>query len=104
MYPLVAGAIEIALPDGTLKRVGITRAHLEEDAGERNFEWQFIVIILLDGQRGLKNPMRTHLQASLRTAERTSCQAPATRWLTTTEPVSLRQCMSLHGICNACGE
>lgn len=29
-----AGSIEIALPDGRLKRIGITRAHLEEDAGK----------------------------------------------------------------------
>lgn len=29
-----AGSIEIALPDGKLKRIGITRAHLEEDAGD----------------------------------------------------------------------
>lgn len=34
LLPLCAGSIEIALPDGTLKRIGITRAHLEEDAGK----------------------------------------------------------------------
>jgi aspartyl-tRNA(Asn)/glutamyl-tRNA(Gln) amidotransferase subunit B len=28
------GSLEIALPDGSKKRVGITRAHLEEDAGK----------------------------------------------------------------------
>ncbi|MGH8217681.1 MAG: Asp-tRNA(Asn)/Glu-tRNA(Gln) amidotransferase subunit GatB [Steroidobacteraceae bacterium] len=33
--PIVArGALEIVLEDGTRKRVGITRAHLEEDAGK----------------------------------------------------------------------
>lgn len=33
--PIAAGgSIEIALPDGKLKRIGITRAHLEEDAGK----------------------------------------------------------------------
>jgi len=33
--PIVAkGAIDIVLEDGTVKRVGITRAHLEEDAGK----------------------------------------------------------------------
>ncbi|HKD53623.1 MAG TPA: Asp-tRNA(Asn)/Glu-tRNA(Gln) amidotransferase subunit GatB [Steroidobacteraceae bacterium] len=33
--PIVAqGAIEIVLEDGTHKRIGITRAHLEEDAGK----------------------------------------------------------------------
>ena len=33
--PIVAaGAIEIVLDDGTRKRVGVTRAHLEEDAGK----------------------------------------------------------------------
>jgi aspartyl-tRNA(Asn)/glutamyl-tRNA(Gln) amidotransferase subunit B len=33
--PIVAqGSLEIALEDGQLKRVGITRAHLEEDAGK----------------------------------------------------------------------
>jgi aspartyl-tRNA(Asn)/glutamyl-tRNA(Gln) amidotransferase subunit B len=33
--PIVAqGAIEIVLEDGTRKRIGITRAHLEEDAGK----------------------------------------------------------------------
>ncbi len=33
--PIVAkGAIDIVLEDGTAKRVGITRAHLEEDAGK----------------------------------------------------------------------
>jgi aspartyl-tRNA(Asn)/glutamyl-tRNA(Gln) amidotransferase subunit B len=33
--PIVAqGALEIVLDDGTKKRVGITRAHLEEDAGK----------------------------------------------------------------------
>jgi aspartyl-tRNA(Asn)/glutamyl-tRNA(Gln) amidotransferase subunit B len=29
-----AGALVVALEDGTLKRIGITRAHLEEDAGK----------------------------------------------------------------------
>ena len=29
------GAVEIALPGGASKRIGITRAHLEEDAGLR---------------------------------------------------------------------
>ena len=33
--PIVAkGALDIVLEDGTVKRVGITRAHLEEDAGK----------------------------------------------------------------------
>jgi aspartyl-tRNA(Asn)/glutamyl-tRNA(Gln) amidotransferase subunit B len=33
--PIVAqGSVEIVLDDGTVKRVGITRAHLEEDAGK----------------------------------------------------------------------
>ncbi|MGH8326790.1 MAG: Asp-tRNA(Asn)/Glu-tRNA(Gln) amidotransferase subunit GatB, partial [Steroidobacteraceae bacterium] len=33
--PIVAhGALDIALEDGTRKRIGITRAHLEEDAGK----------------------------------------------------------------------
>src|SRR5687767_8859702 len=33
--PVVAGgALEIVLEDGTKKRIGITRAHLEEDAGK----------------------------------------------------------------------
>ena len=33
--PIVAsGALEIVLEDGTVKRIGITRAHLEEDAGK----------------------------------------------------------------------
>ena len=33
--PIVAdGAVDILLDDGTLKRIGITRAHLEEDAGK----------------------------------------------------------------------
>jgi len=33
--PIVAqGALDIVLDDGTVKRVGITRAHLEEDAGK----------------------------------------------------------------------
>ena len=33
--PICAGgAIDVALPDGTARRIGITRAHLEEDAGE----------------------------------------------------------------------
>lgn len=30
----VAGHIDVTLPDGTVKRVGVTRAHLEEDAGK----------------------------------------------------------------------
>lgn len=34
-YPIVGeGAIDVPLADGTLKRVGLTRAHLEEDAGK----------------------------------------------------------------------
>ncbi len=34
-YPIVGeGVINITLPDGTEKRVGLTRAHLEEDAGK----------------------------------------------------------------------
>ena len=33
--PICAGgAIDVALPDGSARRVGITRAHLEEDAGK----------------------------------------------------------------------
>ncbi len=33
--PIVAaGSIEIVLEDGTVKRIGVTRAHLEEDAGK----------------------------------------------------------------------
>lgn len=33
--PICAGgAVDITLPDGSSRRVGITRAHLEEDAGE----------------------------------------------------------------------
>jgi aspartyl-tRNA(Asn)/glutamyl-tRNA(Gln) amidotransferase subunit B len=33
--PIVAkGAVDIVLEDGTVKRIGITRAHLEEDAGK----------------------------------------------------------------------
>ncbi len=33
--PIVArGHLDITLPDGTVKRIGITRAHLEEDAGK----------------------------------------------------------------------
>jgi aspartyl-tRNA(Asn)/glutamyl-tRNA(Gln) amidotransferase subunit B len=33
--PIVAqGALEVVLEDGTVKRIGITRAHLEEDAGK----------------------------------------------------------------------
>jgi aspartyl-tRNA(Asn)/glutamyl-tRNA(Gln) amidotransferase subunit B len=33
--PIVAaGALDIVLDDGTLKRIGVTRAHLEEDAGK----------------------------------------------------------------------
>jgi aspartyl-tRNA(Asn)/glutamyl-tRNA(Gln) amidotransferase subunit B len=33
--PIVGpGQIELALPDGTVRRIGITRAHLEEDAGK----------------------------------------------------------------------
>jgi aspartyl-tRNA(Asn)/glutamyl-tRNA(Gln) amidotransferase subunit B len=33
--PIVSqGAIEIVLDDGTMKRIGVTRAHLEEDAGK----------------------------------------------------------------------
>jgi aspartyl-tRNA(Asn)/glutamyl-tRNA(Gln) amidotransferase subunit B len=32
--PIVAaGVLDIVLDDGTLKRIGVTRAHLEEDAG-----------------------------------------------------------------------
>ncbi len=32
--PICAGgAVDVALPDGSSRRVGITRAHLEEDAG-----------------------------------------------------------------------
>ena len=69
-----------------------------------NLKWQLIVSILLDGHRGLANYIRTHLQASSRTAERTNCQAPATRWLTTTEPVSLGQCTNSHGFSNACAQ
>ena len=30
---VIVGSIEVALLDGSLKRIGITRAHLEEDAG-----------------------------------------------------------------------
>ncbi|HEA26697.1 MAG TPA: Asp-tRNA(Asn)/Glu-tRNA(Gln) amidotransferase subunit GatB [Ectothiorhodospiraceae bacterium] len=34
-YPIVGvGEIDIELEDGTIKRIGITRAHLEEDAGK----------------------------------------------------------------------
>ena len=34
-FPIVGkGGIEITLPDGTTKNIGITRAHLEEDAGK----------------------------------------------------------------------
>ncbi len=34
-YPIVGrGEVEVALPDGSSKRIGITRAHLEEDAGK----------------------------------------------------------------------
>ena len=37
--PIVAkGSIDIVLDDGTLKRVGVTRAHLEEDAGKSMHE------------------------------------------------------------------
>ena len=33
--PIVAaGALDIVLEDGTVKRIGVTRAHLEEDAGK----------------------------------------------------------------------
>ena len=31
------GAVDVALPDGSARRVGITRAHLEEDAGKPRF-------------------------------------------------------------------
>jgi len=31
---LCAGAIEVILQDGSSKKIGITRAHVEEDAGE----------------------------------------------------------------------
>ena len=32
--PICAGgAVDVALPDGSARRVGVTRAHLEEDAG-----------------------------------------------------------------------
>ena len=32
--PICAGgAVDVALPDGSSRRIGITRAHLEEDAG-----------------------------------------------------------------------
>lgn len=30
----VDGHVDVSLPDGTVKRVGVTRAHLEEDAGK----------------------------------------------------------------------
>ncbi len=34
--PICAGgAVDVALPDGSARRFGITRAHLEEDAGAR---------------------------------------------------------------------
>ncbi|GGG47126.1 aspartyl/glutamyl-tRNA(Asn/Gln) amidotransferase subunit B [Caldovatus sediminis] len=34
-HPIVgSGAVEIELPDGTTKRIGITRLHLEQDAGK----------------------------------------------------------------------
>ncbi|HJN50075.1 MAG: Asp-tRNA(Asn)/Glu-tRNA(Gln) amidotransferase subunit GatB [Pseudomonadales bacterium] len=34
-FPIVLGGqVEIALPDGTAKTIGVTRAHLEEDAGK----------------------------------------------------------------------
>ena len=33
-YLLCAGAIEVVLQDGSSKKIGITRAHVEEDAGE----------------------------------------------------------------------
>lgn len=33
LHPCTAGHIEIVLPDGSSQRVGVTRAHLEEDAG-----------------------------------------------------------------------
>src|SRR5207237_5263517 len=37
--PIVAeGAVDIVLDDGALKRIGITRAHLEEDAGKSPHE------------------------------------------------------------------
>jgi Asp-tRNA(Asn)/Glu-tRNA(Gln) amidotransferase B subunit len=32
--PCVTGGIEVVLPDGSKKTVGITRAHIEEDAGK----------------------------------------------------------------------
>ncbi|MFO1427255.1 MAG: Asp-tRNA(Asn)/Glu-tRNA(Gln) amidotransferase subunit GatB [Steroidobacteraceae bacterium] len=45
--PIVAeGALEVVLDDGTRKRVGITRAHLEEDAGKSLHEG-------LPGQTGI---------------------------------------------------
>lgn len=34
-FPIVGpGLVEVSLPDGTLKRIALTRAHLEEDAGK----------------------------------------------------------------------
>ena len=37
--PIVArGAVDVLMEDGTRKRVGITRAHLEEDAGKSMHE------------------------------------------------------------------
>ena len=38
--PPPAGAIEVVLQDGSSKTIGITRAHVEEDAGKlQPFHW-----------------------------------------------------------------
>ncbi|MBB1093589.1 Asp-tRNA(Asn)/Glu-tRNA(Gln) amidotransferase subunit GatB [Rhodopseudomonas palustris] len=55
-HPIVGrGAVEIVLDDGTLKTIGITRAHLEEDAGKSVHEdGLFDAIAINDAATGLR--------------------------------------------------
>jgi hypothetical protein len=63
-----AGAIEVVLQDGSSKKIGITRAHVEEDAGEA-IKWRCAV----------KSDAARHVQ-------------PAEEHLSAAKPAILRRC------------
>ncbi len=65
------GALDIELPDGTSKRIGITRAHLEEDAGKSMHD-EFIDVSGIDFNRVGTPLLEIVSEPDLRSAEETN--------------------------------